>query len=247
MAKYDHDDLRDKSDEYFRPAPGQPGFVEDQLARAGLPLSKQDNKPQFLMEAKREPTGSELTDMARNIIQARSGGRVERCHGLFHVGSYSNATHQWGVAMLMWYIWPEDFPRLAIHCLTHDVPEAWVGDIPAPTGRYVPGLSTSLKAIETALNHKIGLPGEHDLNEEDFAKLKACDRLEFWLWSMEQVHLLGNKFAAEGLEEIERYFTEVKLPERADWVYKFLKAQHGGSAKGLLPIQAGVMKTAAGQ
>lgn len=192
-----------------------------------------------------EPDGEALKAMCDNIVQSRSGGRVERCHGLAHQGSYSNAMHQWGVAMLMWYIWPEDFPRLALHCLTHDVPEAWVGDIPAPTMRYVPGVKDSLSKIETNLNRAIGLPSEFELSPDDYAKLKACDRLEFWLWSMEQVHLLGNRFAAEGLTEVERFFTEVKLPERADWTFKFLKLKHSNDRNGLLPTQAGTMQRAA--
>jgi hypothetical protein len=98
------------------------------------------------------------------IVQSRSGGRVERCHGLPHLGTYSNATHQWGVAMLMHYIWPDDFPRLALVCLTHDVPEAWVGDIPAPTCRYTPGLKESLSAAEGNINKDLLLPAEDELD-----------------------------------------------------------------------------------
>lgn len=175
-------------------------------------------------------------DAANHIIQSRSGGAVERCHGIRHLGSYSNARHSWGVALLMWYIWPKDFPRLAIHCLTHDVPESWTGDVPAPTTRYIPGLKNALAKAEGFLNEDIGLPDEHSLHPDDMAKLKACDRLEFWLWCREEV-ALGNQFAKEGLSEIERFLTEVPLPAEAEAVRVCL------AKRSIIPTQAGVMKS----
>lgn len=175
--------------------------------------------------------------IADSIVQCRSGGRVERCHGLPHLGTYSNATHQWGVAMLMHYIWPDDFPRLALVCLSHDVPEAWVGDIPAPTCRYALGLKDTLNVVEGNINKDMLLPAEHELEGTDYAKLKCCDRLEFWLWCCEQ-ELYGNMFAKEGKKEIERYFQEVPLLPEAQEVYEELRASD------LLPIQAGVIMKA---
>lgn len=172
---------------------------------------------------------------ANNVIQSRLGGKVERCHNVPHVGSYSDAAHSWGVAMLMWYLWPEDFPRLGIYCLTHDVPEGLVGDVPAPTGRYVPGLKDSLTALETKVNRSLGLPPEAELDPEDYAKLKACDRLEFWLWCQEQL-LLGNQMVLDGAEEMERYFDEVPLPDRAQRLYEALRE------RGARPRWAGAMK-----
>lgn len=183
--------------------------------------------------------GRSAADIADHVIQSRSGGRVERCHGLPHHGTYNNATHQWGVAMLMHYLWPLDFPRLALVCLTHDVPEAWVGDIPAPTCRYAPGLKDTLNSVEGVINKSMLLPAEHELGELDYAKLKCCDRLEFWLWCVEQ-ELYGNMFAKEGRKEIERYFIEVPLLPEAQALWEELRSQD------CLPRQAGVMKAAFG-
>lgn len=176
-----------------------------------------------------------MQETAKDVIQSRCGGAVERCHGIRHQGSYSNAAHSWGVAMLMWYLWPEDFPRLGIYCLTHDVPEAWVGDVPAPTCRYVPDLKPNLAKLEDELNRSMGLPPEGELGELDHAKLKACDRLEFYLWCREQL-TMGNQMAQEGLTEIRRYFREVPLPERAEHLLEALDAME------VLPVQAGVVK-----
>lgn len=170
-----------------------------------------------------------------NITQARVGGRVERAHGIPHHGSYSNAAHTWGVLLLMYYLWPLDFPRLAAVTMAHDVPEAWFGDVPAPTMRYVPGLKDTANLIETSLNQAIGLPAEADLEASDFAKLKACDRLELYIWCREQ-ELLGNQFANETRVELARFFAETPLPAEAQALYLEMEASV------LLPRQAGVMK-----
>lgn len=175
--------------------------------------------------------------LAHCVIQSRCGGKVERSHIIPHHGSYSNATHQWGVAMLMHYLWPDDFPRLALACLTHDVPEGWFGDIPASTCRYTPGLKERLSKAEGRLNNSLLLPAEHELAPEDYAKLKCCDRLEFWLWCREQ-ELFGNMYAQEGLKEIERIFTEVPLLPEAQELYEELRHRD------LLPVFTGMVKAA---
>jgi len=180
-----------------------------------------------------------IATLADNVIQSRAGGKVERCHGIPHNGSYSNAAHQWGVALLLYYLWPADFPRLAIYCLTHDVPEFLFGDIPAPSTRYIPGLRKQLGEMERRSNLTIGLPAEQDLSPEDYKKLKACDALEFWLWCSEQL-ATGNAYALEPRDEVERYFSESPLPEEADALWKQLNGQS------ILPRQAGMVKSLAG-
>jgi 5'-deoxynucleotidase YfbR-like HD superfamily hydrolase len=174
--------------------------------------------------------------LVEDIIQSRSGGKVERCHAMPKHGSYNNAQHQWGVAMLMYYLWPEDFGRLGIYCLTHDVAEAWVGDVPATTLRYVPGLRQRLGDIESTLNRNLGLPGENELGPEDHAKLKACDRLELYLWCREQIDL-GNKFAQEFINELSHFIRENPLPEVAQALFEDLEGRDSVVAR-----QAGVMR-----
>lgn len=179
---------------------------------------------------------TDLATTAERIIQTRSGGKVERCHAIPHQGSYSNAAHSWGVAMLMHALWPEDFPRLALACLSHDVPESWVGDIPGPTLRHVPGIREQLGELEDGLNRDLGLPAEGDLPPEDHVKLKACDRLELYLWCREQ-RAMGNQFAEETYIELTRYFQEVGLPSPAQELFELLEQRE------VLPRQAGVMKS----
>lgn len=181
---------------------------------------------------------SKMHGIVTNLVQSRCGGRVERCHAIPHATSYNNAAHSWGVAMLMYYLWPADFPRLAAVCLSHDLPEAWVGDVPAPTMNFVPGLRQQLGWIEDNLSERMGLPRLDALPKDDLEKLKTCDRLELYLWCREQM-LMGNRFAEETLKELEYYFTNlIQLPAPAD---EFLAYIQGSE---LLPVQAGVMREA---
>ncbi len=175
-------------------------------------------------------------DIAKFIVQSRAGGRTERCHNIPHHGSYNVAAHSWGVAMLLYYIWPDDFPRLAIYCLAHDVPEAWVGDIPSPTLKYTPGLKSVVENLEVRLLYRIALRSTTELSREDEAKVRACDQLEFWLWAKEQ-QAFGNRYVQEAITEIERHFLEQPLPDLAQKL--FIELSENTS---LLPTQQGIIK-----
>lgn len=178
-----------------------------------------------------------IIDIIRQIIQTRSGGAVERSHVIRHHGSYSNAAHSWGVAMLLWYLFPKDFKRLVLACLTHDVPESWGGDIPSTVLRYMDGMAEKMSTLEANINKSLGLPAENELGADDYTILKACDRLEFYLWCREQREF-GNHFADEALREVEKYLDSSKLPGAAAEFWTEIKSLS------VLPIQAGVMERA---
>jgi hypothetical protein len=182
---------------------------------------------------------TDVSETFRRIRQTRAGGRTERCHGIPHQGSYSNAQHQWGVAMLMHALWPEDFPRLALHCLSHDVPEAWVGDMPATTKRYSPGMREQLTSLEDRIQRDLGLPEDASLGEDDAEKVRSCDHLELYIWGREQ-SLMGNKFVHEMLRELEKFFEErpFRFPEAAGLYELLLDAPD----LALLPAQARVIR-----
>lgn len=165
-----------------------------------------------------------MDELVRRVTMARAGGRVERCHGITHNGSYSNAAHSWGVSMLMLQLYPEDFPRLASYCLAHDVPEAWFGDIPATTIRYVPGLREQLGVYEAATNRSLGLPPEQELSDADHAKLKACDRLDLYIWCREQ-QMMGNRFVDEVIRELEYFLLSTPMETRAQNLFEKLREQ----------------------
>ena len=178
----------------------------------------------------------------RKIIDCRAGGRVERCHGLTHLKNYTVASHSWGAAMLLYYLWPNDFPRLAAHVLAHDVNEYLLGDIPAPVKKYCSeAMHNELGLIGDKINHELGLPCEMDmLNRDDTNKVRACDYLEFYLWCREEM-ALGNTLIEQGVHEIVEYLGEAPLPQPADEIFADLCAMD------IQPRQAGRIKEILGR
>lgn len=163
----------------------------------------------------------------RRLVNIRGGGRVERCHGFRHFGPYSNAEHQWGVAMLMWVLWPEDFPRLGIHCLAHDVPEQWLGDNPANMKAAAP---PSFKEFEKTIEHRLlsdlGLPQDDSLSDLDRQKIKNCDSLELYMWCMEQMWLFGNHGVQPIVDQLESFYRvsgKVSLLPEAETLFRELQ------------------------
>lgn len=161
-------------------------------------------------------------DLLERVMAVRMGGGVERCHTVKHFGSYSNAAHSWGVAALMYILFPGDFPRLAPYCIFHDVPEAWVGDIPAPVKKFDPSVKTATNKMERFIFDRLQLPNDADLSEGDKNKLKACDILELYLWSKEQV-AAGNKHAHTISLELEGFVNRDGMVPEAAYLFKLLK------------------------
>ena len=155
-----------------------------------------------------------MTPLAR-IVQIRTGGDVERCHGVRHTGSYSNAQHTWGALALLYVLWTEKFPWLSPYLMFHDVPEAWVGDIPAPVKRYSATVRDAVNSLESVILKRLNLPDPEKLEKDDRAKLKACDQLDLYLWAKEQ-EAGGNRHASCVVRELERFFAETPLPSPAD-------------------------------
>lgn len=178
----------------------------------------------------------------RRISQIRAGGRTERCHGIPHQGSYCNAKHQWGVAMLMYVLWPDDFPRLGPICLTHDIPEAWLGDIPATTKRYARGVREVVAPLEDRIQRSLGLPEEGALDADDQEKFRSCDHLELYIWGLEQL-LQGNMFVQEMVFELENFFSErpFRFREAAELYNELHALRQADMLRQLLPLQARVV------
>ena len=149
------------------------------------------------------------------VRAVREGGLTERTHTTPHHGSYSVAEHSWGVATLLAILHPDPSRDLILAAMWHDVHERWTGDIPAPSkwclGKVV---VDELKRFENSIESSLEI--NFDLSAEDRKWLKACDMLEFWLWSIDQI-ALGNQNANEGRSNAERWFVthgdENEVPE----------------------------------
>lgn len=221
-----------------RPAPAAP----DPLQQAGeAPPSAAAPAPVLGSAPPAAAPYGPPTAVLDRALQLRTGGHTERCHGIRHSGSYSVARHSWGVAMLMHCIWPEHFERLALVCLTHDVPEAWVGDVPAPTKRYSPAIKAEMARLERIRFQALDLPVDDDLPPEDRERVKTCDLLELYLWAVEEV-VGGNRHAACVAREVERYAEEVPFPQPAAELYLDVKARfHSGDWRSLEAATDGVV------
>jgi len=154
-----------------------------------------------------------MTPLER-VIAIRTGGGTERAHGIRHHGSYSVASHTWGVLTLVYVLWgPEFFARVAAAVTFHDVPEAWVGDIPAPTKRYNMSVKLAVDQMDQAVLKRLDLLTPYvGLSLEDKARIKAADMLELYLWAAEEV-AGGNRHAACLMRELIRYFGEQRMPD----------------------------------
>jgi hypothetical protein len=134
-----------------------------------------------------------------NILQARGGGAVQRCHTVRHQGSYSNAEHSWGVAMLLLQLYPE-YPSVLAVALVHDIPEAVTGDVPATVKH-----GGDDHDFDDHILAAWELPTLASLSEDEKLVLKTCDKLELWLWAREQLEA-GNTFADEIVLNLEFWF-----------------------------------------
>lgn len=167
-------------------------------------------------------------NLLERIVKLRTGGTVERCHGIVHQGSYSVATHTWGVLVLLYVLYPEDYARLSPAVLFHDVPEAWVGDIPASTKKYAPAVKSECDRMEREIFAWLEVPADCNLASEDKAKVKACDTLELYIWAAEQVYG-GNRHAACLMRELDAFYETMPLPGLAKKLRELVR--YGGSVE----------------
>jgi hypothetical protein len=160
----------------------------------------------------------------KRVVAVRTGGGVRRCHGIRHDGEYRVDSHTWGVMVILYELWPGDFARIAPYAMFHDVPEAWVGDIPAPTKKYDPSVKAATDRMERAIMQRLRLPYDGDMDPDDKAKLRAADHLELYFWAKEQVGG-GNLHASCILRELDRFFTDSPLPSPARELYEHLRGE----------------------
>ncbi len=149
------------------------------------------------------------------VRAVREGGDTERTHTTPHHGSYSVAEHSWGVATLLAILHPDPSRDLILAGMWHDVHERWTGDTPAPIKWCLGNVANAeLKRLASSIELSLGIDYILNLSFEDLKWLKACDMLEFWLWSTDQL-ALGNQNANEGKSNAEFWFDTHKgdVPE----------------------------------
>jgi 5'-deoxynucleotidase YfbR-like HD superfamily hydrolase len=141
----------------------------------------------------------EYLERNRRARTFREAGAVQRCHTVPHHGCYDIAQHSWNMAMLLYQFHPNPSTELIYAVLSHDVAERFTGDTPAPARWAFPPLRESAKVLEKRINHFLGI--DLELSEEDALWLSALDRIEFWMWTHDQL-AMGNQHVKKAHEAI---------------------------------------------
>lgn len=120
-------------------------------------------------------------------------GAVQRYHTKRLLQPQSVAAHTWGVALvLLWLYAPEPVPSAVMSAaLTHDVPEVFTGDTPAPVKWRIPALAELLNAAEREFEHAHGI-APATLRAEDVAMLKTADMAELVMFCCTEADM-GNR------------------------------------------------------
>lgn len=146
----------------------------------------------------------------RRVMALRASGKTQRCHALPHHGEYSVAEHSAQALTLLLVLYPGDPPAALIRAvLWHDAAERLIGDTPSPALRESPALGRAYFALERGILEAMGVPWADQLPLPHKAWLSAVDRIEFYLWTREQMRM-GNQEVAHCAERVVNWFRENK-------------------------------------
>ena len=140
------------------------------------------------------------------LLLVRQGGHVERSHTTPHHGSYTVASHSWGVAQIILTFHPLPTIELVRAALNHDVHERWIGDLPGQVIWENDELRDLLKELEAGVNAKLGISAP--ASREDVTWLYIADKIDLLLWAFDQVDL-GNKSAERFVERLKIRFRDL--------------------------------------
>lgn len=144
-------------------------------------------------------------DTLVNLLFLRDAAAVTRYHTQRTLRQQTLAAHQYGVAQLIHYVWPECRKELLLAAMFHDLPEYITGDIPSPAKRNSPQLAILLEEIEKGCGP---LYQDFGLTSAEECVLRWCDTFELVLWSNEE-RILGNQFVVPMLKRGIEWCTSV--------------------------------------
>lgn len=164
---------------------GSTSSAPGELSLRPLVIVKEEPPPESPAMIEQEPSPWD------RIRLAREGLDVERCHTHPHRDRYSVGHHSAGVAMLIAILWPVAHggemcrAELLAAALFHDVPERITGDVPQPIADLLG--KGALEEMERRVLTWLDAPMIPDhLTAEEAIWLHAADRLELYLWCLEQ-------------------------------------------------------------
>ena len=89
--------------------------------------------------------------------------------------------HSARVALLLLNYWPMSSVFAITHALTHDLGEAYAGDVPGNIKRQHPELAEALEEVE-ALGAKMMGIADPNCTAREMAQVNLCDKLDAYLW-----------------------------------------------------------------
>ena len=89
--------------------------------------------------------------------------------------------HSARVALLLLNYWPLSSVFAITHALTHDLGEAYAGDVPGNIKRQHPELAEALEEVE-ALGAKMMGVADPNCTAREMAQVNLCDKLDAYLW-----------------------------------------------------------------
>ena len=153
------------------------------------------------------------------------GGNVLRYHAEGDIGPQSVAAHTWRLMVVLLHLWPNASESLLRTALYHDVPEGFVGDIPAPVKRH-PHIKAAVDALEAEFAAYLQLPDERDLSEEDYLRFKISDYLELCVTCAATPGANAARIYATGKRYVLEYAKSL-IEDEAFRVYEFIKKMEG--------------------
>ena len=91
--------------------------------------------------------------------------------------------HSARVALLLLNYWPMSSVFAITHALTHDLGEAYAGDVPSDIKRQHPELAKELEKVE-ALGAKMMGIADPNCTAIEVAQVNFCDKLDAYLWML---------------------------------------------------------------
>ena len=134
-----------------------------------------------------------------NLINSWRAAQVTRFHAEDISRSQSVGEHQWGVALICLWFWPER-PQLIKVALLHDVPEKILGDSPHPSKAICIDEEREREAEDKLLHFFYPNGLSEALDVSDLKRIKIDDMMEFVFYVQREV-LMGNSLARGMLEK----------------------------------------------
>lgn len=138
---------------------------------------------------------------------AREAGAITRVHQHKVVLGHDIAQHVYGALCILRVLHPSPSIDLVWAVLSHDKPERFTGDIPAPAKWHADWFDKEkYEGHENEILRTTGFDWK-SLTEQEQKWLKAVDALEFYLFCLDQ-EMLGNKTLERPKRKMQSYIEE---------------------------------------